>query len=206
MKTSPRRHPAAFTLIELMAVIVIIVILAGIVVNSMGYVNEKQARSKAKVQIDLLSKALEDYKMDMGSYPLTTDKTGTYTSSTGTGTSSILFKHLYWDSDNDNSGVPGDTDQKIYLPELDPANNKLGWTSGTAGAALPITDPWGNQYCYRSATTGTGIVASTNPDGSVKTNPSTENPDFDIWSMGKDGKTKTGTPADSTNKDDIRNF
>ena len=60
MKTPSRRHPAAFTLIELMAVITIIVILAGIVVAGLGFVNEKQAREKTKVQIGMLERAIEE--------------------------------------------------------------------------------------------------------------------------------------------------
>ena len=69
MKTNPRNGRAAFTLIELMAVITIIIILAGLVVGGMGFVTERQAKEKAKVQIALLSKALEEYKLDMGTYP-----------------------------------------------------------------------------------------------------------------------------------------
>jgi general secretion pathway protein G len=197
MKTPSHRHPAAFTLIELMATITIIVILAGIVVGGMGYVGEKQAVEKAKVQIALLSKAIEEYKLDMGFYP----PTGNVTSASGKGgtsTSRILFSHLYFDSDQDGSGVPGDTDQKIYLPELDPQNNKQGWTIGTADANTFITDPWGNQYCYRSA-----LNASGNPNSAAR------NPDFDLWSMGKDGKTRAGVNDSlnhADNRDDIRNF
>jgi prepilin-type N-terminal cleavage/methylation domain-containing protein len=200
MKTPSRRHSAAFTLIELMAVIVIIVILAGIVVGSMGFVNEKQARSKAKVQIDLLSKAIEDYKMDNGTYPPTTNKSSV-SGANGTATSSILFDYLYFDSDRDGAGVPGDTDQKIYLSELDPANNKMGWTTGTAGKNTIITDPWGNQYCYRTAT------GTPNAQGVTPTNTATQNPDFDLWSMGKDGASDSAPEMSKPkNKDDIRNF
>lgn len=197
MKTPSRRGPAAFTLIELMAVITIIVILAGIVIGGMGYVNEKQAREKAKVQIALLSKALEEYKLDFGTYPPTTNKTSA-SGTGGTATSSILFDYLYFDSDRDGAGPPGDADQKIYLPELDPVNNKQGWTTGTAGKGTVISDPWGNQYCYRTAV-----------DSAGKANTATQNPDFDLWSMGKDGKTRVGTsdsPTHADNKDDIRNF
>ena len=206
MKITPRTGKAAFTLIEVMAVITIIVILAGLVVGGMSFVNERQAKNKAQVQIALISKALEEYKLDMGSYPLTAEVPGTYIVAAGSATSSILFKALYWDSDNDSAGVPADTDQKIYIPDLDPATSKQGWTTGTAGASTIITDPWGNQYCYRSAIRGSGIVAEKNTDGTVKMNTNTQNPDFDLWSMGKDGKTMTGTPSNTTNKDDIKNF
>jgi len=194
MKTRARRHPAAFTLIELMAVITIIVILAGIVIGGMGYVNEKQAREKAKVQIALLSKALEEYKLDNGTYPPTVDKPGTFTAA-GTSTSAILFDYLYWNSDRDAQGGTADTDQKYYVPELDPLNNKQGWTTNTpaASANTKITDPWGSEYCYRTATKA---------DGSANAN--TQNPDFDLWSIGKDTKSVPGTPSDPSNKDDVR--
>jgi prepilin-type N-terminal cleavage/methylation domain-containing protein len=196
MKITPRTGKAAFTLIELMAVITIIVILAGLVVGGMGFVSERQAKEKARVQIALLSKVIEEYKLDMGTYPPTADKTGTFTAS-GTSTSSILFDYLYWDSDRDNQSGVADNDQRIYLPELDPVNNKQGWTTNTPAASKStvITDPWGNQYCYRTAVDSTG-----------KANASTQNPDFDLWSMGKDGKSKPATPSDTTNRDDIKNF
>jgi general secretion pathway protein G len=75
MKITPRTGKAAFTLIEVMAVITIIVILAGLVVGGMGFVTERQAKEKAKVQIALLSKAIEEYKLDMGKYPGSADST-----------------------------------------------------------------------------------------------------------------------------------
>lgn len=183
MKTPSRRHPAAFTLIELMAVIVIIVILAGIVVGSMGYVNDKQARSKAKVQIDLLSKALEDYKMDNGTYPATGNSNNPAASNTN-----VLWKALYGDG-------ASDPNKKIYLAELDPNNNKQGWTQNTSGT-ISIVDPWGNHYRYRTAVNSTGAA-----------NAATQNPDFDLWSAGKDGQSDSAPEMSKTkNKDDIRNF
>ena len=48
MKITQRKGKAAFTLIELMAVITIIVILAGLVVGGMGFVTDRQAKEKAK--------------------------------------------------------------------------------------------------------------------------------------------------------------
>ena len=150
MKITKRPGRAAFTLIELMAVITIIVILAGLVIGGMSFVTERQAKEKARVQIALLSKALEEYKLDNGSYPASEDSVD------GTGQSDELFKALYYDSDNDGQYPPtgsgtGDTDQKIYLADLDPVTNKQGWTSGSASQTTKIVDPWGNEYRYRSA-------------------------------------------------------
>lgn len=190
MKTSSRRFRAAFTLIELMAVITIIVILAALVVSGMGFVKDRQANETARVQIALLSKALEDYKLDNGTYPATSDQTGNFRAPKGTDTSEVLFEALYYD------GVQNPDSQKIYVAELDPKGTKQKWTSGTPPAKTTIIDPWKNQYCYRSAFAEDGTTG----------NPNTQNPDFDIWSMGKDGKSSPGTPGDASNKDDIKNF
>lgn len=189
MKTYPRIHRPGFTLIELMSVIIIIVILAGMVMGGLGYVNEKQARSKAQVQIALLSKALEEYKLDTGMYPPTGNIQGVQTATKGSGTSAILFKALYFDG-------AGDKSKKLYVPELDPVTSKQLWTIGNGSATTPITDPWGNQYCYRSAKNAQG-----------NTNPGTQNPDFDLWSMGKDGRSDPGSTGNSKrfNADDIYN-
>ena len=182
MKMPTRRGSAAFTLIELMTVITIILILAGLVVSGAGFVNDRQANEKARVQIALISKALEEYTLDVGSYPSTGD------SADGSGQSAILFKALYFDA-------LSDTTKKLYLAVLDPAVSKQGWTSGTASATTKIVDPWGIEYRYRTAIKSDGT-----------SNNSTQNPDFDLWSSGKDQLTKPATPSDKTNRDDIKNF
>src|SRR5438132_7456655 len=66
---------AAFTLIELIVVIAIIVILTGLVLSTVGYVQKKAARSRAETEIAAMSAACESYKADNGVYPrdITTD-------------------------------------------------------------------------------------------------------------------------------------
>lgn len=200
MKTPSRRHPAAFSLIELMAVITIIVILAGIVVGGMGYVSEKQARDKARVQIALLSKAIEEYKLDMGNYPGATAAFGGDAATDINGDfSTVLYNALFYEGwQYTNPDTPpddwGTRATKIYLPELDPRNSKLGWVDPVTGtppppppASVPIKDPWGNNYRYRKGTNA-------------------QNPDFDLWSHGKDGNHNAGNLNHAENRDDIRNF
>jgi hypothetical protein len=95
----------------------------------------------------------------------------------------MLYLALYWDGASDTTRT-----RKIYLPELDPASNRQGWLDGN-GQNATIRDPWGSEYRYR---TGTSAV----------------NPDFDLWSVGKDGRTSTSaaTPDNRDTRDDIRNF
>ena len=64
-----RRREAAFTMLELMAVIVIIGILAGVVaVNVVGHI-EKAKVISTKANLKMLHNAVIQFKMDTGRYP-----------------------------------------------------------------------------------------------------------------------------------------
>lgn len=171
---NPKQSRPAFTLIEMLVTITIIVILAGLSLGGFKFVTTKQANSQAAIQIKLLEKGIEEYKLDNGVYPPQGNNE--------------LYKALYWDSDNDGVGAtkpdgsPLDEDQKIYLADLDAANNKQGWTQGK-DASVTIIDPWAKEYIYR--------------------NPGTVNPDFDLLSNGQDGATDNNGPK---SKDDHSNY
>ena len=193
MKPTSPKALRGFTLIEMLAVITIIVILAAITVGSLQYVKDKEHVDRAKVQIQLLCKAIEDYKLDNGAYPLASSGTnggnnGTSgnVSTDGSRNSNLLFKALFWDTNNDGKGADVDTTQKIYCAELDPLQKKQAWIQGT-GEKATIVDPWFNEYQYRIG-------------------DSSWNPDFDLWSKGKDGKTNSSVKSANENKDDIGNF
>jgi general secretion pathway protein G len=136
---STSRLREGFTLIEMLVVITIIVILAGLSVGGFSFVMVKQANSQADIQISLLSNALEEYRIDNGGYP------DSATATNG------LYLALYYNGAN---ATPAG---KIYLSELDPLTNKQGWTEGT-GSGVKIVDPWGAEYIYRTG------ASSKNPD------------------------------------------
>lgn len=67
------RCAGGFTLIELLIVVSIIAILAGLTLAGLGFVNRKGAESRALTEVAALSSAIENYKLDVGSYPPAAD-------------------------------------------------------------------------------------------------------------------------------------
>src|SRR5688572_32028395 len=65
-----KRH-YAFTVVELLVVMTIILVLAGLILATSGYVQQKGARSRAQAEIAAMSAALENYRADNGIYPQT---------------------------------------------------------------------------------------------------------------------------------------
>ena len=62
---------SGFTLIEIMVVIIILGILVGLVVPRLMEKPEKARKVKAQMQIESISAALKEYKLDNGDYPTT---------------------------------------------------------------------------------------------------------------------------------------
>src|SRR6267154_6616731 len=81
------RYCNAFTLIELILVVGIILVLTGLVLSTVGYARKKSARARAETEIAAMSAACESYKADNGVYPRdttnnTTDNLAALTSQT----------------------------------------------------------------------------------------------------------------------------
>lgn len=71
LRDSQERKSRGFTLIEIMVVIVILGILAGLVLPRFMGRTEEAKKIKAKLQIENLEAALKLYKLDTGMYPTT---------------------------------------------------------------------------------------------------------------------------------------
>ena len=65
------RFERGFTLIEIMVVMVILGILAGLIIPRIMGRPEEARRTKAQIQIESIETALKLYKLDNGSYPTT---------------------------------------------------------------------------------------------------------------------------------------
>jgi len=156
----------AVTLIELLVVIAVIIILAGLILSTVSYVQNKGARSRAEAEIAAMSSALESYKADNGIYPRdpitdNVDARDAIDLSKYQPASQYLYGQLAADSDFD--GVP-DSASKSYM-QFKPS--QLG--KDTNGKVY-LRDPFGNTYGYSTA---------------YQKDPATGyNPSFDLWSTG----------------------
>ncbi len=68
LRALPPPARAGFTLVELLAVIAIIGMLAGIVFGIAGYASKKSDRAKALTDLERIKMALEEYRIENGSY------------------------------------------------------------------------------------------------------------------------------------------
>ena len=71
MKKYRQNSQAGFTLIELMVVIIILGVLAGMIIPRVMGRPDEARQAKAKIQIESFESALKLYKLDNGSYPTT---------------------------------------------------------------------------------------------------------------------------------------
>jgi len=71
MKNLPERRirPSGFTLVELLVVMAIIAILAGLIVYLLPGVKEKQVRGRVKTELAMLVMAVNNYNAKNGFYP-----------------------------------------------------------------------------------------------------------------------------------------
>jgi len=71
MKKRRYSKQAGFTLIELMVVIIILGVLAGLIIPRVMGRPDEARQAKAKIQMESMESALKLYKLDNGNYPTT---------------------------------------------------------------------------------------------------------------------------------------
>jgi general secretion pathway protein G len=112
----------AFTLIELLVVIAIIAILAGLLLNTAGYIQKKGVMSRVETEIAAMTVALENYKTDNGDYPQGTNV----------------------------NGINAPTGNGFLLASLMPSTGKVYFEFNKSMTnASNVVDPFGENYGYQ---------------------------------------------------------
>lgn len=203
-----RKILRGFTLVELLVVIVIITILAGLTISTIGYAQQKAARDRTKAEISALEVALESYKIDNGDYPRSLKDTSTVYDSDNLSpinhqnatiadgrykkASLVLYEALSSDTNHDRQvSTTEKSEGRIYFHfkpgMLYPSTSSAATAPGAVQAVL---DPFGNIYGYSTAYNAqlSGTSGTTPANG--------YNPTFDLWSTNdpkRTGASGTGT-------------
>jgi prepilin-type N-terminal cleavage/methylation domain-containing protein len=180
----------AFTLVELLTVIAIISILAGLVLMTTGYVQKKSAASRAEAEIQAMSSACESYKADNGIYPRNSDtdalnSTTQYDPNSYKVASLYLYGQLSGDYNPANPGASTNFNLKPDTGEgksyMEFKQGMLGGTKDSSGKITRVThlqDPFGYSYGYST-------IFQANSENPAPADPSPGfNPTFDLWSTG----------------------
>jgi len=206
----------AFTLIELLVVMAIIIVLAGLILSTVGYVQKKGARSRAETEIAAMSAALESYKADNAVYPrpqpvpnsntdtLDARTMGDPTTANYKTASLVLYRALSGDRnlnrivdvadesldiDGSTLGTPLTQLPKSYYTFK---ANQLSPTDQTQTPVDFIRDPFGNSYGYSTANQADPAT------------PKGYNPTFDLWSTA--GLTANPVSPDTITPQWIKNW
>ena len=147
----PLREPSAFTLIELLAVITIIGILAGLTLGAAGAVRRHGANSTAKAEVAALQAACDRFYADNNSYPINSavNPASSVAPSGYNAAGQALFTNLVG-----SATLSAAPTTKRYL-EPKPA---MVYTNGTPNY---FVDPWGYAYGYNSDGTNAPLIWST---------------------------------------------
>ena len=147
----PLRTRAAFTLIELLAVITIIGILAGLTLGAAGAVRRHGANSTAKAEVAALQAACDRFYADNNSYPINSavNPASSVAPSGYNAAGQALFTNLVG-----SATLSAAPTTKRYL-EPKPA---MVYTNGTPNY---FVDPWGYAYGYNSDGTNAPLIWST---------------------------------------------
>ena len=159
-------------MIELMVVIGIMVILAGLLIGALPGVMSKLSRGKVETFIAELESGLSQYQIDNGSYPIN-EPSGDLDES-GIEGAAILYRHLSGDWDKDGK-VDFDKNEKVYVPKLDYTSNLESKEprSTSIGGDYVVIDSYSNPIRY--------LAQPPNLEKNQKR--TTHNPTYDIWSI-----------------------
>lgn len=195
-----RRVVKGFTLVELLVVIGIIAILAGLLIPLAGMARRKSMAAKARSNIAAIVTALEAYNTVCGIYPnggvpgKAKDDPwalflGLYTGAIKHGGS--RENHLDgWPTES--IGVWSGTFQQVYQQ---PTEEQLDYTNGVRGKCA-FLDPWGHAYHY--AEFDARAQANREVTGAGGTLKAKGGQKYAIWSDGPDGINDYGKNDDVT--------
>ena len=177
-KNVKRSNQTGFTLVELLVVISIIGMLAGLMSVAIPKAMEGGKKAKAKGELNAIVAAVKAYKQEYGRFPGDLTQSNCMFSSNSTPSVVSLINVLSGDSTN-------------TLGDTQPANPKgVRFFEGSKGGTNGLPDPWDKQYMVIVDTAETGTITYNNAGTAMNLRLSVL-----AFSYGKDGEADTATGA-----------
>ncbi len=194
------KNKKAFTLMELLTVIAVMAVLAGLLLPALNRARASARTAAAESMIASLQVALSMYNMDYGVYPAS--------SATGTQRNGNSF-HADFDGGEPNNLVAALTAMTKGGPYMEFRGRDLDENPNypQAGRNYVVLDPWGRAYVYTarrySPSPGDWANVNLNHGPFYPDDDNTENNTYNIFSLGPDGHSvgETLTAADDWNND-----
>jgi type II secretory pathway pseudopilin PulG len=178
--SSPRRPGAGFSLLELLTVIAIIIILAGLLMPALGRARRQAKIAKARTDVGNLATAFRSYYVEYGTWPVTV-----------------------------GTPMPVDNDMRRLLAGISITNTPyLGNPRATVYMEFKardlvngaFVDPWGNVYMCQFDHDYDRLCPSPFQGGlNIEEGVL-------VWSRGPDGLTDTAGEHSTLNRDNIKSW
>tara|TARA_R110002096_G_scaffold157669_2_gene322798 strand:- start:207 stop:797 length:591 start_codon:yes stop_codon:yes gene_type:complete len=185
MKIFPRTSAErGFSMIELMTVISIMIVLAGILIGALPGIQAKVNRGKVETLMAELKSGLSKYQLEHGIYPQNPPNGGDR-DSIGVEGSKVLYRYLSGDwGPGESPDGEVDDEETIYVPKLSYFQNKDSKDPRSEKIAddYYIVDAYGNPIRYLAE-----------PPNIKSSERETYNPTYDLWSI---------VDADPSNEED----
>jgi prepilin-type N-terminal cleavage/methylation domain-containing protein len=180
---------AGFTLLELITVILMVAVLAGLTIRVAGYVQRRTAITNARADLAAMEMSLDSFKLDQGRYPTSSITRLSYYETyqwTIWTNATLLYQQI----------ATGPAPYHRFRPNQIQSPAQLPSSYGTivvANDLVGIYDTWGGYWNYFNPTFFTNInPAWYSPPSCIKYNLTT----YDIFSRGPD---RTENTADDIN-------
>lgn len=175
----------AFTLVELLGALLIIIVLVGLVITLSGYASKRARESTTRAELAALEAALHAYKMDWGHFPITPTNRYPYQFAdpqvgNRLANSAVLYRAL--------AGISGGKQYYAFDPGRLTSVNLSNYISGWNQIVTYYRCPYGsayNYYCRQPPRSDQINVAS-----------------FDLWSSGPDQR----SDIIPSREDDVTNW
>ena len=196
-----RNRRRNFTLVELLVVIGIIAVLAGMLMAGIMYAPGKAQKAKSQAEVTTLVNAIKQYESTYGVLPIPSGAL----SDDGT-LSSDNYKLMIHILQADDEGL-NNTDKEKVKKQNKRSTKFLDIQGNEAGVYV---DPWGEEYSvvFDAGYDGKIVLSNSIPGLNVEAKSSKYTYRFSVivWGKGNDRKSDATTANHKTNEDNVYSF